>query len=60
MVVNMSQVESHFMGELYKKYEHCKKYLIPKEEYDRTIEELKVAGVDSRTKSRRGYYVLSK
>ena len=50
--------EERFRNALIEKYGETKKYLIPKEEYYRIIEELK-ATVEG-PKSRRQYYLLSK
>ena len=37
--------EDKFKAELYKRYNHCKKVLIPKDEYFTMIEELKAAAI---------------
>ena len=52
--------EDTFKTELYKKYEVCRKELIPKDAYFTMIEYLKTAAADTGTKSRHGYYLLSK
>ncbi|KAK4326930.1 hypothetical protein Pmani_002573 [Petrolisthes manimaculis] len=52
--------EHLFKRELYKVFEKSKRHLIPKETYNKTIEELKTAAQESSSKSRHGYYVLGK
>ena len=52
--------EDRFKSQLYGKYQKCEKYLIPKEQYNQTIEEIKLAAQDSSSKSRHGYYILQK
>ena len=52
--------EDQFKAELYKKYDACKKVLIPKDQYISMIEDLKVAASNNQAKSRHGYYLLSK
>ena len=45
--------------QLYKKYEVCRRLLIPKDVYFTVLEDLKTAAADCGTKSRHGYYLLS-
>ena len=52
--------EQRFLRELYKKYEICKKILMPKEEYYSTLEDMKSAAANPATKNRHGYYLLQK
>jgi len=52
--------ELKFREDLFKKYNTCKKYLIPKDIYLDTIEQCKVAARDASAKSRHEYYILSK
>ncbi|KAK4308706.1 hypothetical protein Pmani_019610 [Petrolisthes manimaculis] len=52
--------EYFFKRELYKVFEINKRHLIPKETYNKTIEELKTAAQESSSKSRHDYYVLGK
>ena len=52
--------ELQFKEELYKRSQICQKHLIPKVEYFNTIEELKLAATGESSKTRHGYYVLSK
>lgn len=52
--------EAEFKQNLFDKYAQCQKYLIPKEEYYKTIEELKAAAQVLSTKSRHQYYILKK
>ncbi|KAK4310157.1 hypothetical protein Pmani_018270 [Petrolisthes manimaculis] len=52
--------ENLFKREQYKVFEKSKRHLIPKETYNKTIEELKTAAQESSSKSRHGYYVLAK
>ncbi|KAK6178643.1 hypothetical protein SNE40_011172 [Patella caerulea] len=52
--------ENQFNAELFKKYEICKKILIPKEVYFTMIENIKAAAGAGGTKNRHGYYLLSK
>ena len=49
-----------FKEELYRRFQICQKHLIPKVEYFNTIEQLKLAATDESSKSRHGYYILSK
>ena len=55
-----SSIEEKFKIEMYKKYETSKKVFIPKDQYFSMIEELKDVSTDVKTKSRHGYYLLSK
>ena len=55
-----SSFENEFKDKLFKKYSQCKKYLIPKEEYNRTIDELKTVAEIATSKSRHHYYLLKK
>ena len=48
--------ELEFKGKLYEKYSQCQKYLIPKEVYYKTIEDLKA--VVSTSKSHHQYYII--
>ena len=52
--------EDKFKTELYKKYEVCRKVLIPKDAYFTMLEDLKTVAADTGTKNRQGYYLLSK
>ena len=52
--------EAEFKQKLFDKYAQCQKYLIPKEEYYKTTEELKAAAQVLSTKSRHQYYILKK
>ena len=52
--------EDKFKTELCKKYEVCRKEVIPKDAYFKMLEDLKTAAADTGTKSRHGYYLLSK
>ena len=52
--------EDKFKTELYKKYEVCRKVLIPNDAYFTMLEYLKTAAPDTGTKNRHGYYLLSK
>ena len=49
-----------FKRELYKLYDKCNRHLLPKETYNQTIEDLKTAAQQTSSKSRHGYYILSK
>ena len=49
-----------FKEELYKRLKICQKHLIPKVEHFKTIEQLKLAATNESSRSRHGYYVLSK
>ena len=51
--------EDKFKTELYKKYEICRKVLMPKDAYFTMLEYLKTATADTGTKNRHGYYLLS-
>ena len=51
--------ENKFRSELYKKYEECKKILIPKEQYFKMIEDIIETALTTSSKSRREYYLLS-
>ncbi|XP_045112503.1 KRAB-A domain-containing protein 2-like [Portunus trituberculatus] len=44
----------------YTRYEKCRKYLIPKEEYFQIIEDIRTTSERKNTKSRHQYYLLSK
>ena len=52
--------EVQFKEELYKRFQICRKHLIPKVEHFNTIEQLKLAATDESSKSHHGYYILSK
>ena len=52
--------EMEFRDKLYEKYSESQKYLIPKEVYNMTIEDLKTASKVSTKKSRHQYYILKK
>ena len=52
--------ENLLKRKLYKVFEKSKRHLIPKETYNKTIEELKTAAQESSSKSRYGYYILGK
>ena len=52
--------EDKFKTELYKKYEVCRKVLIPKDAYFTMLEDLKTAAADTGTKKKHAYYLLSK
>ena len=52
--------EDKFKTELCKKYEVCRKVLIQKDAYVKMLEDIKTAAADTGTKSRHGYYFLSK
>ena len=52
--------EDKFKTELYKKYEVCRKVLIPNDAYFTMLEDLKTAAADTGTKNKHGYYLLSK
>ena len=52
--------ETKFEEALFKKYSQCAKYLIPKEVYYKTIDDLKTAAEASTTKSHHQYYILKK
>ena len=52
--------ELEFKGKSYEKYSQCQKYLIPKEVYYKTIEDLKTVTEVSTSKSHHQYYVLQK
>ena len=59
--VNMSDdFETQFKADLYSKFETLPKYLIPRDTYNSTIEQLKTASQTSSTKSRQDYYILQK
>lgn len=53
-------IELKFKNELFERYEKCPKYLIPKEEYYKTIEYVRKASEMKNTKSRHEYYLLTK
>ena len=53
-------IELKFREELYSRYEKCRKYLIPKEEYFQIIEDIRTTSERKNTKSRHQYYFLSK
>ncbi|XP_066964221.1 KRAB-A domain-containing protein 2-like [Macrobrachium rosenbergii] len=53
-------IELKFREELYSRYEKCRKYLIPKEEYFQIIEDIRTTSERKNTKSRHQYYLLSK
>ena len=52
--------ETKFREELYKKFDICKRVLIPKEAYYTMIEDLKTAAKPGGSKNRHEYYLLSK
>ena len=56
----MASFEAEFKEKLYEKYSRSQKYLIPKEEYCKILEDLKTATEVSSTKSRHHYYILQK
>jgi len=58
--MSSDSMEDVFRQELFKRYEVCQKYLIPKTEYYRIIESLKSASTNNHTKIRSSYYLLSK
>ena len=53
-------IELRFCNNLQEKYKKFQKYLIPKDNYYKTIEDIKAASESSKTKSRYEYYVLNK
>ena len=53
-------IEIQYRDALYQKYEHCKKYMLPKDDYYATIADIKSVDQDNTSKSRHGYYILSK
>lgn len=53
-------IELKFREELYSRYEKCRKYLIPKEEYFQIIEDIRTTSERKNTKSHHQYYLLSK
>ena len=53
-------IELRFCDKLQEKYKKCQKYLIPKDIYFKTIEDIKAANESSKKKSRHEYYVLNK
>jgi len=52
--------ELEFRKKLFEKYAKCKKYLFPREVYNSTIEDLKLASQVSSSKSGHDYYILNK
>jgi len=52
--------ETEFRDKLFEKYYQCQKYLIPKEEYYKIIEDLKTVAEIAISKSRHQYYLLKK
>ena len=60
IVMAQCNFEVKFTEALFQKYHQCKKNLIAKEEYYKTIEDLKTAARDPSSKSRHGYYILKK
>ena len=52
--------EAEFRAKLFDKYSQSKKHLIPKDEYYKTIEDLKTASQVSTSKSHHLYYILKK
>ena len=52
--------EEIFKEELFKKYGEGKTSLIPKVEYYTLMDDVKSAVIQTTTKSRNGYYLLSK
>ena len=53
------EVEAIFTKELYTKFEKCQKYMIPKEIYHKTIEDLKTLDQNVASTSRHDYYILN-
>ena len=62
IVITMAQdnYKVPFKDGLYKGFQICQKHLIPKVEHFNTTEQLKLAATDVYSKSRHGYYILSK
>ena len=62
MSSNMAQstLETKFREKLFEKYSQCQKYLIPKEVYSQTIEDLKNAAEVPKTKSHHNYFILNR
>ena len=54
------EFETLFKDALFKKYNSCQKNLIPKDIYNSTIEQLKLASEKKADKSRQEYYILQK
>ncbi len=57
---NDMEFEIQFRDILFQMYAKKEKYLIPREVYNRTIEDMKLASQDSSSKPRHFYYVLGK
>ena len=55
-----SSFATDFKKKLFDKYAQCQKYLIPKVDYYKTIDDLKAVAEVSTTKSRHQYYILNK
>jgi hypothetical protein len=53
-------VEDKFKQELFQRHGVCKRVYIPKDEYFATIEQLKEAGNNQKTKTRQEYYILQR
>ena len=53
-------LEDEFKAKLFEKYAKCQKYLIPKVEYYRIIESLKMTNQQSSSKTRHEYYLMTK
>ena len=62
MSSNMAQstFETKFREKIFEKYSQCQKYLIPKEVYSQTIEDLKNEAEVPKTKSHHNYYILNR
>ena len=52
--------EVQFKEVLYKRFQICQKHLIPNVEYFNTIEQPNLAAIYEHSKTRHGYYILSK
>lgn len=52
--------ENEFRQALWQKYSECGKYLIPKDVYNKTIDDLRSATQITATKSRQQYYILQR
>ena len=53
-------MEVKFSQALFEMYRRNEKYLIPREVYNQTLNDLKVASEEKSTKSRHSYYILGK
>ncbi|XP_047475470.1 uncharacterized protein LOC125029557 [Penaeus chinensis] len=60
LTMAQDQFEADFREELFKKYQQCPKYLMPKNVYCNNIEEQKTASQNPSSKSRHEYYILQK